>query len=335
MSDLDVMGLLGAVMPQGPDRAADASLTVVGAVYAVDAPARLVQVDIKGSPLWLPAQPGRYRVAVNEGALGLARVLLNPTTGRPVLVLGPVDPRRPVIPGTLTAIDTTARVATVSLDGATYDLPYLASTYTVGGPVWVGLTDWGVPFLVHGPSDAPAAPVVAPVAPAPTGTVQVTQTIGPQWSGTYRVSRGAWDRWNTGEYGGRSDLYQGDAYGSGTLIGLATYGDQLANLGAVSIDAITLRARRNGSGAGDAALTVQGTPHGERPGLVSASGSTASTGAVGLNQWASVDLPADMREGFRTGAIKGLAAVGGTYSGWGGTGTAGSMVLSVTYTRQA
>lgn len=338
MSDLDVLGLFAAAAPQGPSRADDTALSTIGQVYAVDPAARLVQVAVHGSPLWLPAQPGRYRLLVADtGTIGLARVLLNPTTGRPALVLGPVNPRDPQVPGTLTAIDTTTKVATVTVDGTSYALPYLASTYTVGAPVWVGLTDWGVPYLVTGPSDVTAASGTAPTAPTAPGTVQVSTTIGPQWSGTWRSTRSAWDRWNTTSYGGRSDLYQGNGEGSGPMIGLATYGDQLVNLGAISIDEIKVRARRNGSGFGSTVpLVVQGAPHASQPaGAPTPSGSTASTDAVRENTWAETNLPADMRDALRTGAAKSLAAVGGAYSGWGGTSTAGSMVLSVTYTRPA
>jgi hypothetical protein len=337
VSDLDVLGLFAAAAPQGPSRADDTALSTIGQVYAVDPTARLVQVAVHGSPLWLPAQPGRYRLLVADtGTIGLARVLLNPTTGRPALVLGPVNPRDPQVPGTLTAIDTTTKVATVTVDGTSYALPYLASTYTVGAPVWVGLTDWGVPYLVTGPSDVAATGGSAPTAPTTPDTVQVRTTIGPQWSGTWRSIRSAWDRWNVTNYGGRSDLYQGDAYGSGPLIGLATYGSQIVNLGATSIDAITVRARRNGSGAGTAALVVQGAPHASQPaGAPTPSGSTATSGAVALGGQASASLPSDVREALRTGAAKSLATVGGTYAGWGGTATPGSMVLDVTYTRPA
>src|SRR5690606_37174237 len=97
-------------------------------------------------------------------------------------------------------------------------------------------------------------------------------------------------------------------------------------------DAVVLRVRRNGSGGGTAAIGVQGSPHGSKPaGSPSSSGATAATPAVGPGAWTEVALPAAMREALRTGAAKGLVAVGSTYSGWYGTG--GSFALRVSYTR--
>lgn len=328
MSDLDVVGILEAAMPQGPDTGTDLALTTVGAVYDVNPAQRLVQVQVRETALWLPAQPGRYSPRVGASGLsGLARVLLNPSTGRPELVLGPLDPRDPVVPGTLTAINTTTKVATVTVDGASNTLPYLASTYTVGAAVWVGLSDWGVPFLVHGPSDVSAPATTAPTAPTdPTTTQVVDQPIGAQWSGSYRSGSG-WDRWNTNRYGGRSTLYQGNAFGSGPMKGLAVYGDQLANLGAISIDRLRVMLRGVGLSGAAGPATVQGSPHGAKPaGSPSSSGSTAAG-----DGW--VDLPVDVREGFRTGAFKGLATVGANYWAVAGAGNGDGMVLLATYTR--
>jgi len=338
VSDLDLDGLIAAAAPQGAAQDADSGLTVIVPVWATDATGRRVQVSWRGALMWLPALPGRYRVAAVGivAPQGLARVLLDPVAGRPVLVLGPVDPRATAVAGTMTASG--ASTCTVTLDGATYTLPFQAATYgTLPKPVLVLLDDWGTPMWVLGPSaiadQSQAAPTPPPAAPAP---VQATTSVGPQWSGTWRVDRSAWDRWNTGDYGGRSDLYQGSDYGSGTLIGLATYGDQLVNLGATSFDKVTLTAKRNGSGGGSVALTVRGSASGSQPaGAPSSSGTSAATSAAAPGGWVSVDLPSDVCEAMRTGATKGLAAVGGTYAGWGGTGTPGSMVLAVTYTRPA
>lgn len=313
----------------------DPALTWIGRVYAVSPSTRTVQV---GAPdgttvLSLPAQPGRYRLSASA-ASGLARVLVNPRTGRPTLVLGPVDP---VAPSSLAVVSATGSgTVTVTWNGSATVLPAIPSTYTVGQTAWVDTDDWGTPFLVRGPSSIPApAPEAPPDVPDTGGTVQARTQIGPQWSGTWRQTR--WDNWNVSRFGGRSDVYQGSGYGSGPLVGLVTFGDQLANLGALSIDAISVSARRNDwADAGAAALTVQGSPHGSQPGGVpSGTGSTATTNAVGKGGWASTQLAGDVREGMRTGAIKGLVAVGGAASGWGGTGTPGSMVLDVLFTRPA
>jgi len=336
MGDLELLTLADS-SPQGVDPSADAGLVTVATVYGVNVAARLVQVSVRGAALWLPALPGRYRVAAVGIVVpqGLARVLLDPVAGRPVLVLGPVDPRATAVAGTMTASG--ASTCTVTLDGATYTLPFQAATYgTLPKPVLVLLDDWGTPLWVLGPSAIADQSQVAPTPPPAAAPVQATTSIGPQWSGTWRVDRSAWDRWNADSYGGRSDLYQGSGYGSGVLVGLATFGDQLVNLGATSFDKVTLTAKRNGSGGGSVALTVQGSASGSQPaGAPSSSGTSTSTSAAAPGGWVSTDLPSDVREALRTGATKGLAAVGGTYAGWGGTGTPGSMVLAVTYTRPA
>lgn len=334
MSDLDLRGLIAAATPQGPSEASDAGLVTTAPVYAVDVPGRRVQVAVHGTAMWLPAVAARYRIAADgtTTAQGTARVLLNATTGRPALVVGAVDPSDPAVLGTVTA--TATGTVTVTVYGTSYTLPAAPSTYTVGQTAWVLLSDWGVPVLVLGPSSLASSTQTAPTPPSSGGSAQASFTIGPQWSGTYRTGQG-WDQWNTGRYGGRSDLYQGNAYGSGTLTGLATYGDQLVNLGATSLDQITLSARRNADGS-SGSLTVQGTSAGSKPGgAPSGSGTSATTGTAGPGGWTSVDLPADVREALRTGAAKGLVAIGAGYGGWGGTATAGSMVLTGTYTRPA
>ncbi len=329
MSDLDVLGVVSAAMPQGPAGDADPALTVIGPVYAVASP--LVQVGVRGVTVWLPAQPGHYRVqAPGAGtAQGLARVLLSPTTGRPVLVLGPVDPRASAVAATMTASGATT--CTVTLDGATLTLPFLAGTYgTLPRAVWVALDDWGAPILVLGPSAIADQSQTPPPVPDPPAPAQVTTVIGPQWSGTWRSTRSAWDRWNVDRYGGRSTLYQGDGFGSGSLKGLATYGDQLVNLGATSIDDVQVAIRNVGLASGSPAVTVQGSPHGTQPaGAPSSSGDTAT----GMDAW--VPLPATVREAMRTGAVKGLALVGLTYSACAGAGNGDGMALAVTYTRPA
>lgn len=324
MSDLDILGLVGRVVPQGPAVEGDAAVLTVATVYALDATASLVQVAVRDlAAMWVPAQPGRYLVGAG------ARVLLNSTTGRPVLVIGPVETRDPVVPGALTAINTGTHRATVTVEGVSYSLPYQASTYTVGTPVWVGLNDWGVPFLVSGSSDEtpPAAPTV-PAPPTAPSSIQVSQSIGPQWSGSYRSGSG-WDRWNTGRYGGRSTLYQGNGYGSGPMTGLAVYGDQLANLGATSIDRVQVMLRGVDLSGASGPATVQGSPDGSQPG-----GSPSSSGDTAAGEgW--VDLSSAVCEAMRTGAVKGLCTVGANYWAVAGAGNGDGMVLQVTYTRPA
>lgn len=321
MSDLDLAPPAGA--------SGDDLLTVEAQVRAVDAQGRLVQVRVRGADLWLPAVAGRY-MPTGESGVSLAQVLLDPASGAPVLVLGPLTPRAAQAPATMTS--STVTDATVLVDGVTYVLPYLASTYgALPAAVWVSLDDWGLPTLVLGPS-AVAAPPAPPPPPPPDepSVVRAVAVIVPQWSGTWRASRGAWDRWNAdvGRYGGRSTLYQGSSFGSGPLTGLATYGDQIVNLGATSIERIEVAVRSVGLASGSPPVTVQGSPHGAPPGgAPSSSGDTAS-GMGGL-----VNLPPSTREAMRTGAVKGLALVGGPYSAAAGAGSGDGMALTVTYTR--
>lgn len=311
-----------------PTSPSSGAMSAVGRVYAVDAAARLVRVSLLGGEaLWLPALPGRYRSTSSQGSL--ARVLLHPTTGRPELVLGPLDPTSPSVLAQVSAVAGTT--VTVDWFGASTALPAIPSTYTVGQTAWVLTDDWGLPGLVQGPSTVVApTPPPPPTPPGGGSTVQVTVAISPQWSGSYRYSRAAWDRWNTNRYGGRSTLYQGDGEGSGAMAGLAVYGDQLVNLGAISIDSVRVRLRSVGLASGSPPVTVQGSPQGSPPpGAPVASGAVA----VGMDDW--VYLASTVCEGMRTGAVKGLATVGAAYSAVAGAGNGDGMVLSVTYTRAA
>ena len=336
ISVLDDLGQVSALTPQGPSRAASTTTVVAAAVLAVDVSRREVQVRIYDAALWLPAQPGRYLVGAGDGGFGLARVLIDPIAGRPVLVLGAVNPRPQFLQGSMTASGATT--ATVTVEGVTYALPYLVGTYgSLPRTVWVSTDDWGVPVLIQGPTAVaapPPPPPTPPIVPPSGGTVQATATIAPQWSDTWRTSRSMWGAWNAGT----GLLFQGNGYGSGgTVVGLATYGDQAPNLGASSIDKAVLRVWRGAGGANaPASLTIQGTSAGSQPGGAPAPSGTAVTlPAVGVGGWAEAELPADVREALRTGAIKSFAAVGGTYSGWGGALTAGSMVLHLTISRPA
>lgn len=278
-----------------------------------------------GSLLELAAMPGRYRATDTPG-LGLARVLLS--DGRPTLVMGPVDPLDPVVPASMTAIGATT--ATVSWNGSVYTLPFVPATYgALPRDVWIALSDWGVPTLVHGPSaTAPPPPPPPPPGPTPGATVQVSQAIAPQWSGTYRTIRAAWDRWDTDRYGGRSTLWQGDSFGSGPLVGYAAYGAQIVNLGAISIDRIQVRVTNAGSGGGPALLIGTTQNYAAPPGGPSGAGATSSG-----EGW--VDLPSSVFESWRSGALGGLATVGGNYAAFAGAGNGDGMVLMVTYTRYA
>lgn len=328
MSDaLDRRGAISRILPAGPAKSDDATVYATGVVYAVDPVLATVQVGVRSGTVTLPAVAARYTTG------GLARVLIDPIQTRPVLVVGAVNPTAPLVVVGVT--DTGTDTVTITYQDTTPTIPATGGTYTVGQSAWVQLDDWGVPLIAVSPSTAMAPGWVGTSAPSTGGTVTATATVGPQTSGTYRSAYSRWDSWNTDRYGGSSDIYQGNAYGSGTLVGFAGYGDQIVNLGAVSISKITLAARKTDDGL-TAALTVQGSPSGSRPGgSPSSSGDTASTPAVDSGGWGWVDLTAPMCEAFRTGASKGLVAVGSAYAGFGGTSTPGSFVLQITYTKNA
>jgi len=329
ISDLDVVGLLEASIPQGAGSEDDSSLVTTGTVQELDITNRRVRVTLRGGGnVWLPAVAARYRVPAP------VRILMDPSASRPVLVLGPVVSRDPAVLGIVTAGPTGGKL-TVTFEGASYTIPAPMGAYSTGYAAWLLLDDWGVPVLALGPSsDTPANPGTG-AGGGGTTVVTAKATIGPQSTGTWRSGYG-WDSWGNDIHGGVADLYQGNAYGSGALVGLACYGDQIVNLGAIAIQRATLTARRNGSGTGTVPLTVQGSPHGTRPGGAPASsGSTASTGGMAINTSTDLDLPADVCEALRTGGAKGLAVVGGGYAGFGGTTTPGSFVLQIQYTRNA
>lgn len=250
--------------------------------------------------------------------------------------------RRPWVIAALLSIDTTANRAKVSIDGSdSVSLPFVPGNYTGVNTVFV-LRDFngsGCGDVVFGPCyTMPVPPPPPPPEPPPPSQQETdppqkapvldTALIRPTWSGTYRSGGPfpGWDQWNVGRYGGRSSLYQGNAYGSGPLKGLATYGNQVKALGALQIKRIVVATPLvTGSGS----VVLQGSPHASKPaGSPSSSGATSS-GAT------SVDLADSICEAFRTGAAKGLVCVGGSYRATYGTSRANGMALSITYTRPA
>jgi hypothetical protein len=234
----------------------------------------------------------------------------------------------------LISVDTGAQRATVTLHGSQpITLPYIADLdFTGYTTVLVGCDQLqGRALWVLGPVGEQDDPPDPP--PPPPTTVTVAKTILPVTTGTWRVSRSAWDRWEGGD-GALTDLYQGSGYGSGTLIGFAGYGDQVVGLGATSITAATVSVTRVNTGTtSPVTLTVQGSPSGTRPG--SAPTYSGDTAGVSLGRGASgtVTLTSSMREALRTGAAKGLALVGGTYAGCKGLTRADGMALRLTYTK--
>ena len=233
----------------------------------------------------------------------------------------------------LQSINAVTMRAIVSVDGSQpISLPFVPGVYTGYTTVHV-LCDpgkGGRAVLVLGPAGVqvvdpgdPTSGVPLPP-PPPPASVTATATILPTWSGTWRTGQ-RWDQWNVGRYGGRSDLYQGNAYGSGVLKGLAVYGDQIVGLSALTIVSATVTMNvSTGSGTPTVQGCASGTPAPAGP--PSSSGATSSgTGAV--------DLDSTICEGLRTGTVKGLALVGSGYVAVYGTGRADGMALRITYTR--
>ena len=218
----------------------------------------------------------------------------------------------------LLSIDPTAQRATVSIDGSQpVALPYVPGVYT-GYTTCLVLCNplqGGRGVFVLGPVGV--QDVVPPPPPPPTNVTAVA-TILPTWSGTWSTKFGLW-------VGGDSRLYQGNAYGSGTLKGLAVYGDRIVGLHALSITSATVTMNRS---TGGGTPTVQGCPSG----TPASAGPPASSGATNAGTGA-VALDSTTREALRTGAFKGLCLVGAGYAGVYGTNRPDGMVLNLTYTR--
>ena len=304
----------------------------VATVLAVDDVAARVTVNLDGSEVSLRRVVGAYRVG---DPVIVVRDPARSGAGQYVAgVIGPAVAASPIwLPGVVTAINTTTSRLTVTVGGVSMVLPYVSATYTVSGNVAVLIdaasTTGGVVLGPLGNPPAPPAPPAPrpkPPAPRPKPTIGTfTALILPIWSGTWRSSRAAYDRWNTGTYGGASSLYQGNSFGSGPMTGIAVYGNQVAGLGALSITSMIVRSvLAVGSGAPVFQGTAQSTPY---PGAPSTYGATAAgTGDVDL-------VACGIANDFRIGGTKGLCTVGTDYLAVRGTSLANGMALAITYTR--
>lgn len=323
---------MAALLPDGVRRGSDLTGIVIGTVTGLDVTAGQVQVSVAGSePVWVPAAPFIYE----DGAP--VRIRRSPLDGgRLEYCEGPITPAPMYVTGRVTAVSSTS--LTVTVLGQSYVLvPRAAGTYAVGNDVWVERhpTGFGVPQAVLGVSG------VASEGNNPGGgsgnpgqTVARQATISPADSGTWSDRFGRWDSWNPSSYGGKSTLWQGNAYGSGQLHGWAGYGDRVVGLNAVAITGMWIDVIRSGStdSAGRAAV-VQGSPDGTRPGgAPSGSGDTASTSPLAREQGQRIQLPTSTYESWRTGGFKGIRLVGGDYGGFYGTARGDGMALTVQFT---
>lgn len=229
----------------------------------------------------------------------------------------------------VTGVAAGGRIVSVSVLGsAPIALPAGPSTWTGVSTANVLLDpDTGRPVYVLGPAPAPATPI-PPTPPGAGAPIALTRAavITPAWAGTHRAGRG-WDQWNTGRYGGRSDLYQGATGASGRLTGLADYGDAIPALAPTAITEATLTLTGNNPDQGAFTAVVRAavrTPDGPAPDGPTVA--TALTGAATIR----VDITA-LAAGLMAGA--GLALAGDDYGAVLGAGA--SMSIGITYITEA
>jgi len=333
----------GVLDPRGLMPGDDPAFLAVGVLVSIDTAQNRVVVAVNGS--------SGTRMSFIDGVYTVGQtvyVMRNPFDGgRSVMCLGPTRSAPMSVVGKITAVDAGNNRATVTVVGGSFVLPYIPlTTFAVGNEVYVLREPQfgGQPTLILGPCNVPPPPPApalddpAPVPPPspPAEFETVSTTILPSSTGTYRDDRGAWDRWNTTRYGGRSTLYQGASppwSSEGPFIGLACYGNQVKNLGATSIGSIEVLLRGAGlSLASYPSITVKGSPHGSRPaGSPSSSGDTA-TGSPGKSSAVWVSLPSTVRSAFLSGSVKGLVLTGLGYNAVRGTSAADGMALKITYT---
>lgn len=303
-------------------------------VLSVDVPGARVTVDLDGAELTLPRLGGAYRPG------DVVAVVRDPSaSGSGQFVAGVLSPPAPLwTKVTVTSIDTSAKTITGTLpDGSSVTAPYLTDSYSVGNVVVLlrdpasGIGDLVVGVL-PGTVTAPDEPST-PTTPTTSTTATYQALIRPTVTSTWRVTRGAWDRWNT-----RGDVYQAGSAASGTLYGLACYGEQLVNLGATSLVSVSLRLVSSGNpGAGAWSATVQGCASGSLPGSAPSFTGTTQAATVGSAAGSVTDvaLPSGLVTALASGAVKSLGLVGGAYGGTIGSRRADAWALAVTYTKAA
>lgn len=246
----------------------------------------------------------------------------------------------PVVDRTLIAPMTLVSVSTDALSAVVQDLGGGQVTVACNpSAVWTGVQ---VAMVIRDPTDGRAIMALCPGSkasdatsdPGPTPDPSVTRrtaTITPVSTGTYWPNGGGWGRFNSGRYGGVSDLYQyGQGIGVGSLRGVAFYGDRVRALGASSIVSASVHLMGNGSMRGGWSPALQATTQKAQPaGDVSLTGGTYTGSVSGVGE-TDVGVTAAV-ELMRTGAAGGLALVGTTYGGLYGTSRGRAMALSVTY----
>lgn len=222
-------------------------------------------------------------------------------------------------------------IAEISIVGSEpLAVPAVPSTYTGVTSVYVTMSE-GRPVLVTGPAGTPVFSEEEPV-PAESTTVETVTgiVVAPTVSGTWRVDRAAWDRWNVA-----TDVYQTGSATSGTLSGIACYGDAIVNLGLDTIARARLTLVSNGAGySASWSAAIKGATHSSLPAtaptLAATSSSVTVPGYEHDGSAVTVDLDATTRENLRDGTWKSLGlGTTGTYGGTRGTRDSRGWVLTI------
>ncbi len=237
--------------------------------------------------------------------------------------------RTPLVVARLVTEPDADDLAVISIAGSEpLTVPAVPSTYTGVTSVYVSM-DSGRPVLVTGPAGTPVFE-----APTPTETTAAESVTGlvvaPTVSGTWRVDRAAWDRWNEA-----TDVYQAGSSASGVLSGIACYGDGIVNLGLDTITRARLTLVSNGAGfVSSWSAAIKGATYSTLPASAPTLAATTSSVTVpgyGYDGSAvTVDLDATTRESLRTGRWKSLGlGTTGTYGGTKGTRDSRGWVLTI------
>lgn len=238
--------------------------------------------------------------------------------------------RSPLVVARLVTEPDADDLAVISIAGSEpLTVPAVPSTYTGVTTVYVSM-DSGRPVLVTGPAGTPV--FIAEPAPAAPSTVETVTgiVVAPTVSGTWRVDRAAWDRWNDA-----TDVYQAGSASSGVLSGIACYGDQIANLGLDSITRARLTLVSNGAGySASWSAAIKGATHSSLPATAPTLAATSSSVTVpGYGYDGSVvtlDLDATTCENLRDGTWPSLGlGTTGTYGGTRGTRDSRGWVLTI------
>lgn len=297
-------------------------------VQSVDRGTGTVQVTLpSGGSAFIPAPAAVYATD--------AWVVMEGT--QPLYALGPVTVGDGFGRGTL-AGGASGGNATVNVDeGDSVTIPLLSGSYATGDRVWVLLDAWGSPVVGSEWLSSSGTEVKKPTAGSgssagdggSSGSLRPVRSqvqLAPSSVGTYRYSKSAWNSWQPGRFGFPAVAYQGSKYGSGTLVGVFGFGEQIVGLGASSIDSATITMRRSDADGGVIAPVAVGVSTGAAAGAapVGVTGTYGGSGA-GSGGGSTIQLGADVCNGLRTGAVKGIGLVG-TYSAWVGA----TLTLNIT-----